>query len=142
MHPRTYKRIGSLYSLPTYQLDLSPNFIHDEQIPQRIRSNGKLWPSTGRGGEIFKLFTQVFDNYAVTVMIGDDPYTLGLFDTAGECAFTYGLARRHWTPLMFHLLCHDMQARRITTAYVHYRIHRQTFSSSALASRHPRPLRT
>jgi hypothetical protein len=26
---------------------------------------------------------QVFDNYAVTVMIGDDPYTLGLFDTAG-----------------------------------------------------------
>lgn len=27
---------------------------------------------------------QVFDNYAVTVMIGDDPYTLGLFDTAGK----------------------------------------------------------
>ncbi|KAF8328573.1 cell division control protein 42 [Cantharellus anzutake] len=26
----------------------------------------------------------VFDNYAVTVMIGDDPYTLGLFDTAGN----------------------------------------------------------
>lgn len=26
----------------------------------------------------------VFDNYAVTVMIGGDPYTLGLFDTAGE----------------------------------------------------------
>ena len=32
---------------------------------------------------------QVFDNYAVTVMIGEDPYTLGLFDTAGAC-----LARR------------------------------------------------
>lgn len=30
---------------------------------------------------------QVFDNYAVTVMIGDDPYTLGLFDTAGACLF-------------------------------------------------------
>lgn len=28
----------------------------------------------------------MFDNYAVTVMIGDDPYTLGLFDTAGEFA--------------------------------------------------------
>ena len=28
--------------------------------------------------------SQVFDNYAVTVMIGDDPYTLGLFDTAGQ----------------------------------------------------------
>jgi len=27
---------------------------------------------------------QVFDNYAVTVMIGTEPYTLGLFDTAGE----------------------------------------------------------
>lgn len=29
-------------------------------------------------------FSQVFDNYAVTVMIGEDPYTLGLFDTAGS----------------------------------------------------------
>ncbi|KAK0529935.1 Rho GTPase [Tilletia horrida] len=27
---------------------------------------------------------KVFDNYAVTVMIGEDPYTLGLFDTAGQ----------------------------------------------------------
>ena len=27
---------------------------------------------------------QVFDNYAVTVMIGGEPYTLGLFDTAGK----------------------------------------------------------
>ena len=26
---------------------------------------------------------QVFDNYAVTVMIGGEPYTLGIFDTAG-----------------------------------------------------------
>jgi cell division control protein 42 len=26
----------------------------------------------------------VFDNYAVTVTIGDVPYTLGLFDTAGQ----------------------------------------------------------
>jgi len=26
----------------------------------------------------------VFDNYAVTVMIGDEPFTLGLFDTAGQ----------------------------------------------------------
>jgi cell division control protein 42 len=26
----------------------------------------------------------VFDNYAVTVMIGGDPFTLGLFDTAGQ----------------------------------------------------------
>lgn len=27
---------------------------------------------------------QVFDNYAVTVMISGEPYTLGLFDTAGQ----------------------------------------------------------
>ncbi|KXN92660.1 hypothetical protein AN958_11762, partial [Leucoagaricus sp. SymC.cos] len=26
----------------------------------------------------------VFDNYAVPVIIGEDPYTLGLFDTAGQ----------------------------------------------------------
>ncbi|RKP18841.1 small GTPase Cdc42 [Rozella allomycis CSF55] len=26
----------------------------------------------------------VFDNYAVQVMIGEEPYTLGLFDTAGQ----------------------------------------------------------
>ena len=32
------------------------------------------------------LYPQVFDNYAVTVMIGGEPYTLGLFDTAGKRA--------------------------------------------------------
>lgn len=31
----------------------------------------------------------VFDNYAVTVMIGGDPYTLGLFDTAGKKFFFF-----------------------------------------------------
>lgn len=31
----------------------------------------------------FFAYLQVFDNYAVTVMIGGEPYTLGLFDTAG-----------------------------------------------------------
>ena len=29
------------------------------------------------------LLFQVFDNYVVTVMIGGEPFTLGLFDTAG-----------------------------------------------------------
>ena len=33
----------------------------------------------------FMCVFQVFDNYAVTVMIGGEPYTLGLFDTAGVC---------------------------------------------------------
>lgn len=31
----------------------------------------------------------MFDNYAVTVMIGGEPYTLGLFDTAGMCFFSF-----------------------------------------------------
>lgn len=31
----------------------------------------------------------VFDNYAVTVMIGGEPYTLGLFDTAGMLLFLF-----------------------------------------------------
>lgn len=35
----------------------------------------------------FNLLKQVFDNYAVTVMIGGEPYTLGLFDTAGKIMF-------------------------------------------------------
>ena len=33
---------------------------------------------------IVSIYHQVFDNYAVTVMIGGEPYTLGLFDTAGQ----------------------------------------------------------
>ena len=34
--------------------------------------------------KMFMNLLQVFDNYAVTVMIGGEPYTLGLFDTAGQ----------------------------------------------------------
>lgn len=37
----------------------------------------------------FSLWLQVFDNYAVTVMIGGEPYTLGLFDTAGIYIYVY-----------------------------------------------------
>ncbi|KAH9399038.1 Rho GTPase [Tyrophagus putrescentiae] len=33
---------------------------------------------------VFLPLPKVFDNYAVTVMIGGEPYTLGLFDTAGQ----------------------------------------------------------
>lgn len=33
----------------------------------------------------------MFDNYAVTVMIGGEPYTLGLFDTAGMIMFPLSL---------------------------------------------------
>lgn len=45
---------------------------------------------------------QVFDNYAVTVMIGGEPYTLGLFDTAG-------------TPFLqhAHIICHHPEISAI-----------------------------
>ena len=38
--------LGPIQCLVSYTfilstLDLSPNFVHDEQIPQRIRSDGK-----------------------------------------------------------------------------------------------------
>lgn len=51
-----------------------------------------------------KLFPlQVFDNYAVTVMIGGEPYTLGLFDTAGKTGY-YGLnVKLTWIPFLFDL---------------------------------------
>ncbi len=42
---------------------------------------------------------QVFDNYAVTVMIGGEPYTLGLFDTAGNVVFGF-LYTRHESDLI------------------------------------------
>ena len=38
----------------------------------------------------------VFDNYAVTVMIGGEPYTLGLFDTAGKLNICSNLTVVHW----------------------------------------------
>lgn len=38
----------------------------------------------------------VFDNYAVTVMIGGEPYTLGLFDTAGRHSSTRSKKRSVW----------------------------------------------
>ena len=49
---------------------------------------------------------QVFDNYAVTVMIGGEPYTLGLFDTAGkmQCRFSAVVLPAH---VFFMLLLRD-----------------------------------
>ena len=46
--------------------------------------------------------TQVFDNYAVTVMIGGEPYTLGLFDTAGK--HTSHLPLPLFSPWLCHIL--------------------------------------
>jgi cell division control protein 42 len=41
----------------------------------------------------------VFDNYAVTVMIGGEPYTLGLFDTAGEWHINDTKYQTYWQVL-------------------------------------------
>lgn len=56
---------------------MSTDILHHQQVSLRIRSN--CTPLTWN-----TLNLKVFDNYAVTVMIGDEPYTLGLFDTAGQ----------------------------------------------------------
>lgn len=54
----------------------------------------------------------VFDNYAVTVMIGGEPYTLGLFDTAGMYFTVYpkDLTQMH----CLHYFSRP-QVRKITT---------------------------
>jgi hypothetical protein len=82
--------------------DLSVDLVHDEQVPERIRANGLSTPCLPvcflkeviPSRRVCPL--QVFDNYAVTVMIGEDPYTLGLFDTAGGFPFR---SRYTWTGL-------------------------------------------
>ena len=66
--------------------DLSVDFLHHQQVPQRIRPHRTFLCSVLAFVLIPPFPAQVFDNYAVTVMIGDEPYTLGLFDTAGLSA--------------------------------------------------------
>lgn len=68
----------------------------------------------------------VFDNYAVTVMIGGEPYTLGLFDTAGK--FLKRLTRNKLRFLNAFL---SLQVRRIMIVSDHFHTHKQTFSSFA-----------
>ncbi|KAG2107491.1 cell division control protein 42, partial [Suillus discolor] len=58
----------------------------------------------------------VFDNYAVAVMIGDDPYMLGLFNTAGSCLFDYD----HLRPLSYpqtdvFLVCFSVMSPSVLT---------------------------
>lgn len=73
--------------------DLLTDLLHNQQVPFRICANSKEIMSlsldvflTGIHGThaVSSLLFKVFDNYAVTVMIGGEPYTLGLFDTAGK----------------------------------------------------------
>lgn len=93
--------------------DLLTHLLHDQQVPLRICAYGQIISSRKShflldllGGEMnnqsffFFFLNKVFDNYAVTVMIGGEPYTLGLFDTAGkefplEWKFAGGSLRPH-----------------------------------------------
>lgn len=58
----------------------------------------------------------VFDNYAVTVMIGGDPYTLGLFDTAGKFVtiYIYDIIYILWYILSYIILCYRSGGLRQT----------------------------
>ncbi|XP_054952792.1 cell division control protein 42 homolog isoform X2 [Pan paniscus] len=87
----------------TDYLDFSwVNYIHFKQLKNQwkvrrgdtgfARSAGRQNSSRQDSNEWWSQFgevcptswNEVFDNYAVTVMIGGEPYTLGLFDTAGQ----------------------------------------------------------
>ena len=67
--------------------NMSSHILHHQQISIGVRSYGETWTQnfvTEWPGNHIGTMLQVFDNYAVTVMIGGEPYTLGLFDTAGQ----------------------------------------------------------
>ena len=66
---------------------------------------------------------KVFDNYLVSVTIGEDPYSLGLFNTAGE--HCHSVSR-------YMLIEKTPQDRRISIGFVHYLMRRRTSSYFAL----------
>lgn len=94
-------------------------------------------------------FLKVFDNYAVTVMIGGEPYTLGLFDTAGNTNvfdslssyFIFATLKQTEKFPSFSCDCCS-QVRRIMTGCVLSAIHRQTCSLYVSLSSHPHHLKT
>ena len=51
-HPESSRPIASVLP-PSRHVDLSPNFIHDEQIPYRICSNGESFPSASCSEDFF-----------------------------------------------------------------------------------------
>lgn len=84
--------------------DVLADLLHNQQVPLRICADGRkikccckcdhletlfseiIYTTTNPFlASVFFVLSKVFDNYAVTVMIGGEPYTLGLFDTAGKC---------------------------------------------------------
>ena len=58
----------------------------------------------------------VFDNYVVTLRIGDDSYTLGLFDTAGQEDYD-NLRHLSYPNTDVFLICFSVRDPRRSTAY-------------------------
>lgn len=92
----------------------------------------------------FPPLLKVFDNYAVTVMIGGEPYTLGLFDTAGNInvCFLFSCVPETITKHFLFLFGCCFQDRKIMIDCVLSVIHRQTCSSYVSLSSRPRHLKT
>lgn len=99
------------------------------------------------------MFSKVFDNYAVTVMIGGEPYTLGLFDTAGKLVFeslSVSLFLSHFCQSKtfgkkMSLFCFSFdccsQVRKIMTGCVLSVTHRQMCSLYVSLLSHPRRMK-
>lgn len=76
-----------------------------------------------------------FATDAVTVMIGDDPYTLGLFDTAGKLSLVFSWQISHQHLGVTDTTC-IQQVRKIMTDYVPFHTLRPT-SSWSVSPSHP-----
>lgn len=123
--------------------DMPTHLIYHQQISFRIRANGELttycntFDSHCQPDWHFMRMQQVFDNYAVTVMIGEDPYTLGLFDTAGTLPLQgtrQGGIDWRWDSLRLHSLGQEDYDRLRPLSYPQTDVFLVCFSVTSPAS--------